>query len=269
MDITSREGLDLLMTPLVDHLMPVTLQEMNRVQLMDRADTKYVMHIAGLPAVLREAENQYNVLEVSGNRNRRYETHYFDSADYGLYRMHHNGKARRYKLRIRRYVDTDQTFYELKSRNHKRRTVKTRVQVDGGKLQCDILAPFQSFCPKEIGRLDHILNSLTVHFDRLTLVHKEKPERITIDTGLVWNTGSSCRSLLNLCIVEVKQPRDSSSPFSRIMQQNRIFPLRISKYCLGMILHHQDLKKNNFKPRMLRLQKILNSYKTDNYIKLL
>ncbi len=261
MYITCRNSLNDLLHPMVQSLKPVSLSELNRLQLMDRADTKYVMHIADLPGILREAAKEYAVLEVQGNRNRRYETIYFDSDDHLLYRMHHNGKAKRYKLRIRKYFDTGQTFFELKSKNPKSRTVKTRVmwQKPHEELN-DPIEPFRSFCQPEVDRLHNIHESLKVHFDRITLMHDEKPERITIDTGLVLTRGNHQKHLLNLCIVEVKQPRDSSSPFARLMNQNKIFPMRISKYCLGMILHYQNLKRNNFKPRMLRLQKILKKH---------
>ncbi len=266
MGVLTRKDLDALLTPRVDQFAPVTLEELNRVQLMDRTDTKYVMHIADLPEILSEAVAQYKVLEVSGNRHRRYETHYFDSKGYQLYRMHHNGKASRYKLRIRKYTDTGQTFYELKSKNPKKRTIKIRRQYDGELHNHSILNPFRTFCPDAVDRLEGVHQSLSVCFDRLTLVHAEKPERITLDTGLLFYHGSTEKALLNLCVVEVKQPRDSSSSFASILHRHKTFPLRISKYCLGMILHHQELKKNNFKPRMLRLQKIVNKYNNDNYI---
>lgn len=260
MQKTSRESLDAMLSPCVESFLPVSLEEMSRVLLMDRADTKFVMHVADLPSVLQEAREQYSVLEVAGNRNRRYKTIYFDSEDYKLYRMHHNGKLRRYKLRIRKYQDTGQTFLELKSKNPKRHTEKTRMRYYGSGEDSDPLAPFRSFCRHEAELLGKAKESLRVEFDRITLVHNSKPERITIDTGLTLSSGNEQKELLNLCILEVKQPRDGGSPFSRIMLRKKIFPLRISKYCLGMIMHHEDLKKNNFKPRMMRLQKIMNKY---------
>jgi hypothetical protein len=270
MHITSRESLDAVMAPLTASFPQVTLEEMNRVPLLDRNDTKYVMDVADLPAIMKEAVSLYNVLEVKGNRNRKYETIYFDSEDNLLYRMHHNGKASRYKLRIRRYLDTGQTFYELKAKNPKSRTVKTRIKYDGPSVEGDqLLAPFSTFCSRELELLEHPKSTLTVHFDRMTLMHATEPERITIDTGLELYADNDQKAIMNLCIVEVKQPRDRNSPFAQIMHRNRIFPMRISKYCLGMILLHQDLKMNNFKPRMLRLQKILNKSNRDNLINII
>jgi len=256
----TRNDIKALLDPLVAQFTPVSLKELNRVQLMDRADTKYVMHIEDLPGILREAVPKYQMLEVSGNRGRGYATHYFDSAAHKLYLMHHNGKAKRYKLRIREYSDTKQTFYELKSKNPKKRTVKTRIQYQNGLEQDKPLNPFYSFCPEVVENLEGVYQSLSVYFERITLIHAEQPERITLDTGLVFQHDKSEKSLLNLCVVEVKQPRDSLSAFAGILHRHKVYPLRVSKYCLGMILLHQDMKKNNFKPRMLRLQKILNKY---------
>ena len=48
-----------------------------------------------------------------------------------LYHDHHNGKLNRYKVRRRRYIDTDTEFLEVKLKNNKKRTIKSRIKLSG------------------------------------------------------------------------------------------------------------------------------------------
>ena len=61
-----------------------------------------------------------------------------------------------------------------------------------------------------------------------------------------------------LVIAEVKQgsSRDKS-PFIDMMRAHSIQKKSISKYCLGVISLNPEIKKNNFKPTLLYLSKLL------------
>jgi hypothetical protein len=98
---------------------PITLAEMDGVKLMDRTDQKFIFHISKLPDLLRAVQQNYRALEVSGTRMSRYETLYFDTPEYTLFTQHHNGKTNRYKIRMRRYVESDLQFFEVKHKNNK------------------------------------------------------------------------------------------------------------------------------------------------------
>jgi hypothetical protein len=37
----------------------------------------------------------------------------------------------------------------------------------------------------------------------------------------------------------------------------RVYPASFSKYCMGLLALTDDIKKNNFKPKLLNLKKIL------------
>ena len=101
---------------------------MDSVKLMDRTDTKFVFNIDILPAVLNEAKVFYKILDVEGNRISRYKTLYFDTQDFDLYNKHHSGKLNRYKVRHRTYVESSLGFLEVKFKNNKGRTLKTRIK---------------------------------------------------------------------------------------------------------------------------------------------
>ena len=50
------------------------------------------------------------------------------SADFDLYHRHHIGRSNRFKVRSRRYVESDLCFFEVKYRNNKGRTIKNRIR---------------------------------------------------------------------------------------------------------------------------------------------
>ena len=99
------------------------------------------------------------------------------------------------------------------------------------------------------------------NFTRLTLVSRTSPERLTIDIGLRYTDGSGTTAhetpLSGVCVAELKQERaDRSSPFARVMRQLGIRPSGMSKYCIGMLLLHADLKHNMFKEVLRKLDRI-------------
>ncbi|MCE9538823.1 MAG: VTC domain-containing protein, partial [Bacteroidetes bacterium] len=113
---------------------PITLKEMDGVKLMDRIDTKYVFTVQQLPVLLEQLKNDYKILTVEGNRLSRYESLYFDTKNFDLYHCHHRRKPNRYKIRFRKYVESNLHFFEVKFKNNKGRTIKNRVkqkQIDG------------------------------------------------------------------------------------------------------------------------------------------
>ena len=52
---------------------------------------------------------------------------YFDTDDYEMYRMHHAGRTVREKIRVRTYLDSLDTFLEVKNKNNHGRTKKKRI----------------------------------------------------------------------------------------------------------------------------------------------
>ncbi len=97
------------------------------------------------------------------------------------------------------------------------------------------------------------------NFYRITLVNKEKTERLTIDIRINFSnciTGVE-NTLSDLCIIEIKQDGNTYSPFKDYLANLRIQKKRISKYCLGMVLTDSLLKVNNFKSKFIYINKVL------------
>ena len=240
---------------LLDTFTPIGLKEMDGVKLLDRTDTKYVFAADELPAILNELCSYYRVLEVNGNRISHYETLYFDTPGFHLYFCHHNGHLNRFKVRYRKYLDSDLSFFEIKLKTNKNRTVKERIR------QRDVFLTIHPDAEQLLIRktnMDAALlkPALWVYYNRITLVGIDSPERLTIDTALSFINGERRCGLPALAIAEVKQDKSARSPFLRLMKLHRIRRNRISKYCIGMILVHPDLKKNNFKRKLQKINKI-------------
>jgi len=243
---------------------PITLKEMDNVKLMDRTDTKYVFRLDDLGAFLEEIKGDYRVLDVNGHRISRYESLYFDTKDFALYLSHHRGRPSRYKVRCRKYVESELHFFEVKFKNNKGRTIKDRVkqpQIDGFiKDNAETLLREKTSLMAE-----HLEAKLWVNYSRITLVNRNSPERVTIDVDLTFKNTDSDKTIHNLVIAEVKQDKALVSAFIRLMKKYHIREGSMSKYCFGVTSLFSSIKHNNFKPKLILIKKILNGTIASNY----
>jgi len=243
---------------------PISLKEMDNVKLMNRTDTKFLFTTNQFEIIMNEVMNHYRILEVQGKRLNRYKTLYYDTIDKHLYTEHHNGKLNRYKIRHRTYVESDIGFLEVKFKNNKGRTIKTRVAehdvpsawTGESEIFLNKTLPFEP---------QTLIPMLWVNYSRYTLVHKTEPERLTLDLELEFVKNGVTKKLTGLVIAEVKQEKRKVSPFLKMMKKYHIREGSISKYCLGIALTCNDVKKNNFKRKLLTLKHITHyDFATDN-----
>jgi hypothetical protein len=242
----------------ISKLAPLNLKELDKVSLLNRQDTKYTFHVKNLPEFLEDAKLLYRVLEIDGKRIFKYDTLYFDTPDFLLYKYHHNEKVNRLKIRFRKYVDSKLTYFEVKYKLFGTRTSKERMKVE------DINQSLSDLNKNLIKNISFEKNDLVaklwVYYDRITLVNIDFTERVTIDINLSYKNGDITKPMENLAIAEIKQTkRNVLTPFIQMMKKKRIPPLSISKYCLGVALTEPNIKSNNFKPKIITLNKILNA----------
>ena len=227
----------------------ISLEEMSRVKLLDRMDKKYMLHADQLSEMLLLLKNEYFVLEIAQKKFASYETTYFDTADYEMYTKHHNGKLNRYKVRFRTYADSNLNFFEVKFKTNKGRTKKSRVQLPDNK-HC-IEGDAEKLLLRKTNYTATMLSPvLEVKYSRITLVNSNMTERITIDFGLNYNHNNKLFDVPNLIIAEVKQEKTATSAFTALMQEKRIKTVSLSKYCLGITSTVENVKHNNFKPKI-------------------
>lgn len=232
---------------------------MDRVALLNRTDTKFVMSGPQLKELLLQCQTEYRSLEINHVRVGRYQTLYYDTPDFHFYNEHHRGKESRYKVRMREYIDSNLFFLEVKYKN-KGRTDKKRIKIPG---LHDALNPTEEqFVDKILGRQISLKPTLWNRFRRITLVNEKYPERVTIDLDLGFRlpTADEYVDFPQVVIAEVKQEnRNRNTLFMRSLKSLSIRECGMSKYCIGTSLLVPGIKYNNFKPRILQIEKINNA----------
>ncbi len=234
--------------------------------LMDRVDSKYLLTFDALQKGLGDLTHDYTALEIDSNRVFTYQNTYFDSNNLNYYLQHHNGKLNRHKVRYRRYKETDSEFFEVKFKTNKRRTVKQRTELTE---ETAAEAASQKFVlsllpDSEVAKLAPVLH---VNYQRITLMHKQANERLTLDFDLRFSrVGSTQQTQLpDLAIVENKRyGKPEKTAFQDFVKRNSLRDSSFSKYCIGCCLTAEEpLKTNRFRPVLRRV----NSY-TSNRIPL-
>lgn len=236
----------------------ISLEEMKKVKLMNRTDTKFVTTESQLRRLLALAREDYFAQAIDGETVMPYYTRYYDTEDCQMYMRHLHGKLTRKKIRVRRYVSSGLEFLEVKRKNNKGRTDKKRMETAS-------LTPEarEDFISRKSGydwaELEPMIEN---NFRRLTLVNQDMTERLTIDTGLRFHnirTGEDM-SLDGLVIIELKRDGRATSPIAEMLRQLRIMPSGFSKYCMGMAMTDRTLPKNRFKPRLRRIAKLISNW---------
>ena len=234
---------------------PISLKEMDGVKLMNRTDTKFTFSVAMLPELFQQITPFYDVLEIDNKRIHEYKSLYFDTKNRKFYYDHHNERVNRHKIRFREYVDSGLTFLEVKCKNNKGKTIKKRLKVSD--ISTTIKSEQQDYINRIIGKKLDVYPVQWINFSRITLVHKNLKERLTLDVNLNFYDEKSSGDLSKIIIAEVKQERMSrSSDFIRIAKDMRIYPMRISKYCFSAIELDRSLKHNRFKEKNIFLNKL-------------
>jgi hypothetical protein len=231
------------------------LKELHNASLMDRVDTKYLIPIILLEPILNRLLPYYKALEINEKRVFVYHNTYFDTPEYDFYHAHHQGKLNRYKVRHRNYVDSNKGFLEVKFKNNKGRTIKSRIEsseprIDGVEEKSflsDISNDFERLRPSQWGS-----------YNRIALANEENGERLTLDFNLRFTSVDRSKSVEfdRFFIAELKQNKHNmNSPFAKEMLNLGIRPMKFSKYCIGCSLVTPHLKYNRFKPVFTALNK--------------
>ncbi len=245
---------------LLTNLKPITLEEMKDIRLMNRTDTKFVTNKETLVRLLQLAQGKYYAQFHNDSKIANYMTTYWDTDDYRFYMEHHNQRAPRQKVRVRTYMDSHDTFLEVKTKNNHGRTKKKRVAVPDQQITGE--NGNEEFLQEKVHLgLADIHPTVRNQFHRITLVNYGKTERLTIDFDVHFHnmeTGKEA-NVGPLVIIELKRDGNVYSPVLDIIRQLRIKPSGFSKYCIGSIMTNHDLKQNLFKQKLVKLRKIANS----------
>ncbi|THG33522.1 polyphosphate polymerase domain-containing protein [Naasia lichenicola] len=227
--------------------------------LQTRVDRKYLLGAAEADRVLRtlaDSEPEAKVLEIDGEREFGYESVYFDTPDLLSFRMAATARRRRFKLRTRSYLDSGDTFLELKTRGARSATVKDRMPYEPERR--DVLTPhardYADSGLAEIGIADadtlELQPTLITRYSRTTIYQPRSGSRATVDTDLRWESdGGEVLSRPRLVIIETKSGSRTSET-DRILWSLGHRPATVSKYGTGLAaIRHLTANKWN---RVLR-----------------
>lgn len=239
----------------------ISLEELSRAPLMNRTDQKFAFRLSDLAGILEAISDHYDVLNIDGKVLFNYTSQYFDDEDYSFFHDHHRSIPRRFKVRMRTYIDTGMSFLEVKEKK-KGRTDKRRIAIPD--IHDKLSDEEREFLASRIPDYKDLKPVMLNTYCRITLVNKHCEERLTIDfdikNGDQAETSETNQTLSQVVIAELKQPKlDRTSPFFQLMRLRRIRPFRISKFCFGMMDIYEkqfSLKTNRFKAKQLFIKKL-------------
>jgi len=234
----------------------ISLKEMDSVELMNRFDSKFIFPLLSLNEILKNLNRYYQVLNVEGKNIQSYENLYLDDEKNQFYNDHHSGKNPRFKVRHRKYIDSNISFLEVKEkrngRTNKNRISSTQWAEDFSDNQTKFLNNF-SLPTKNLRK------TIKTSYDRITLVSLLSAERITIDINIQFSDKSNTVTTHEFVVAELKQNKiQRDSPFFKKMRDMNLRQTNVSKYIIGRILldDKKSLKHNRFKSILMKIQKI-------------
>jgi hypothetical protein len=243
-------------TPDLDGWGRASLAELNaRAPLLDRLENKYVVSAAAFGDAMTVLGQDFDVLAIDGETTFTYETVYYDTETLLAYRQHAQGRRRRFKIRCRRYVESDLYFFEVKLKGSRGRTIKQRMVYDGTRHGQDTLddptAAFVRRCVDDTygqAFAERLSAQLTMRYRRLTLVARDRPERLTADFALEFVGAGGARACAppDTLIIEVKS-QDGRGVGDRVLRSTGARGGTCSKYCVGLNLIRPDMQYNAFK----------------------
>lgn len=242
---------------LLEEYQSVSLEQMGKVKLLNRVDTKFVTTTDGLEKLLQMSAGSYFIQEIEGKKLMPYTTLYFDTEENEMFSRHQRGCKTRQKIRVRRYENSGVGFLEVKRKNNKGRTDKKRIQIP--EYTPDLNNYREFLTEKSWYGNANLLPKLSNAFRRITLVNNAMIERLTIDLELKFHneeTGLD-KDMGPLVVVEVKRDGLTHSPVLDMLKTLRIKQSGFSKYCIGMALTNPALKHNRFRERLRYVNKLI------------
>jgi len=231
-----------------------SLEDSKAMSFLNRFDTKYVLKVNHAFDFLNDIQDNYSLLQINDKLIQSYKTVYFDTPDLYCFNMHHNKRANRFKFRTRQYLSNGKIYNEIKQKLNTGKTIKFRQRRDEMNDISEFDGDFANLIHSNHYNVDNLAPSLFVSFNRITLLNKYFPERMTLDFGLEYGYNNEEFSLGNTVIIELKRERTPDRTISQeFFRKIAKTPTSFSKYAIGITLTHEEAKKNRFLPRVRSL----------------
>lgn len=235
-----------------------SLAELEAIPLQRRVDIKFLIPKEKLLYLFEEFSSKEKafILEVKGNRITHYTNTYFDTPDFKFYNDHHSQKLNRLKVRSRGYSTSEKSYLEQKKRSNKDKVEKVRIP----------FLPNEPYPFKELRSKSKVLHTspfleekINIKYSRITLANKDFSEKATFDLNLTQSALNQSIAYPEMVVAEVKQPKLTfQSDFLKALKALKYYPISFSKYCSGISMLYDDVRKNNFLPLHRFLHKNFN-----------
>jgi hypothetical protein len=224
--------------------------------LLTRIDRKYVVPVPAFERLVASLDDGWRALEIDERRVFGYASTYFDTDDLYTFRAHLQGRRRRYKVRIRRYLDSGSCMLEVKHKGLRGVTVKERTP-HPDRRQADLGEAGEAFVAEVLGGRAPLppgpLRAVVATGNRrATLVSVATKARLTVDTDLVcgWSE-HSVRLSPGFVLLESKA-EGAHSAVDRRLRALGHRPVSISKYCIGVTSLGSDIPSNPWRRTLHR-----------------
>ena len=230
----------------LDWFKTVSLDEIEGTKLMNRIDVKYIISLEHAEGIFRELTEDYSVLEIESQKSGQYQTVYYDTHDLKMFHAHVTGRFPRFKIRERSYSQNGIHFLEVKHKALNGRTSKKRLMINKNDFRDKAN---RELIDKTPFRMEELYPTLKNRFNRVTLINKERTERLTFDFNLVFKSSGGTETPVyeNAVVMELKQNKQRESIIGKRMKNSNIRQCGMSKYCIGMLLLHRELSFKMYK----------------------
>lgn len=223
--------------------------------LLTRVDRKYLLPVSQLSELQDRLAGSIRVLQIDGLTWFDYRSCYHDTPGLHCYLAAGRRRRRRFKVRTRTYLQSSQSWLEVKSRGPRGSTVKDRIERRSNDDELSLaelcwITRTMSDRHVDAPAAITLVPTLTTNYQRRTLQvagqDGEPPSRMTLDVGLSCELppeapgGSLVVGFDEFAFVETKGgPRASVADRTLWSMGHR--PLGISKYGLGVASLRPDL----------------------------
>ncbi len=160
-----------------------------------RRDRKYLVPRSALDELVA-ALPPSRALSIDGVTSFRYESVYFDTDELTSYAAAAKRRPRRFKVRTRTYLRSEQSMLEVKVRDPRGQTVKHRAPHPFDR-RAELTAEAEAFLrtiPAVTTPARDLQAALVTTYRRSTFMLEDRQARITVDTDLRWAMMTAKRS---------------------------------------------------------------------------
>ncbi|MFK8022415.1 MAG: polyphosphate polymerase domain-containing protein [Ilumatobacter sp.] len=228
---------------------PIGLVEIQaHADLQSRIDRKYVVDLATADDFVTSMPEQIARLEIDDLTAFAYRSTYFDTPDLDCFHDSAHRRRRRFKVRIRTYVDSGLAMAEVKVKSGRGRTIKHRLEI-GTEDTVHLHDPVRNWARELVHRpdaIDELSAVLTSRYRRRTFVDTSDWSRCTIDDRIHFDDFADGRADIGDHVIIETKSTGSVGSLDRWLWRNGIRPVKISKYCSAAAAMHPELPSNRW-----------------------